>query len=132
MANLQRRLLAAAVFLPVACLLLLPGGGTVNVCRFGGMSARAASCCPGHHQPEPAPQSRIEAQPCCSMHAVDAARVALALPGRGEPVAAALALPVMDPAGLAPHPVFPDHRFARRDANGVGPPLRLVKQSFLI
>jgi hypothetical protein len=126
------KLLTSALALPLMTALLLPASFGVVVCRFGAMMA-ADDCCAGRAHQERAedPGKRIETEPCCSVRAVDlgtplaeqSARVDTA---RDWVLASAWTIWVDD--GLA----RPAAALQRPAVRALGPPVRVLKQSFLL
>jgi hypothetical protein len=100
-------------------------------CRIDG-SVRRACCCPGEPAQDPATTPTVKAQPCCDREiAINEARI-MELPPPAHPDVVIAAPARVALASDAP----PAHAVARAFEQGgparEGPPLVLLKQSFLI
>jgi hypothetical protein len=123
------KLLRSALVIPVLVTLGLPGSFSVVSCRFGAMT-QVHACCRGRALRVPA-QARVAGERCCSVRAVDLGTPLAEHPARVVQVPETL--PSCGWALMEPGPaVSPAARGARPLPRAVGPPLRLLKQSFLI
>ena len=109
----------------------LPATFSVAVCRFG-MTA-ADDCCPGRtgaDQPEER-AARVAGQGCCTRRVVD---LGTPVAEHSREVASARPWVVPDDSLFftGDHVGGPAPSLLRPSARAVGPPLRLLKQSFLI
>jgi hypothetical protein len=123
---MARRLFTVAILLAVG-LSLEPVGG-VAVWRFGKMVDD--SCCAGRRHVEAPVDARVAEQSCCSLRPVVGG-------GQVAKVTASVAFERTSSAALIPSaiaPPVPATAFApkRSRPEGVGPPVRLLTQVFLI
>jgi hypothetical protein len=125
-------LLASAVVLPLMTALLLPTSFGLVVCRFGAMMS-SGDCCAGHARPEARedPDRKIDTEPCCSLRAVD---FGIPLAERSARVDAApdRVLASVWTMRLDCGPARPTATLQRPAVRALGPPVRLLKQSFLL
>jgi hypothetical protein len=100
-------------------------------CRIDG-SVRAACCCPGEPEQDPSTTPTVKAQSCCDQEiAISEARI-MELPPPAHPD---VVIATSRPATLlvaAPEAGAVSRAFERGGPAREGPPLVLVKQSFLI
>lgn len=120
-----------AVALPLMAALCLPGTWSVLVCRFGDMMSEAHDCCAGAPNGDADDSPQIADEPCCSLRAVDLGGPTGERAERADAIhhlalAAAPVLSFLERPAAAPYQPL---CLAPR---ALGPPLRLLKQSFLI
>jgi hypothetical protein len=126
------KLLLSAVALPLLAALLLPASFGVLVCRFGHMVS-ADDCCAGRVQQETGEDAptRIDTEPCCSVRAVDLGAPLAEQSGRVE-VARDWTLADGWSISIEDGSARPRSTIPRPAVRAIGPPLRLIKQSFLL
>lgn len=133
----RSRLLAlssAALLLPLLIASVVAGHETVLVCRTGAIMT-LDECCPAEHAeaaPEPPAHASLVDEPCCAVATIELARPVSdrqpeAATDAASPPVALLAPAETDAATISRGPVIR----ARRPPS-VGPPLVLLKRSFLI
>ena len=124
-------LLRGAVLIPLLLAAVLPESVRTLVCRYTGVAMPEESCCPQQEAEDPSTADRLQDESCCVVKTVHLARLVSDLQS-----------PVSGPAhGEARTSVAPAEELivATRGPNlrrpailSVGPPILLVKQSFLI
>jgi hypothetical protein len=125
------KLLRSALVVPLILTLGLPGTFSIVVCRFGAMVA-PHGCCAGRAREQRATetQDRVAGDSCCSMRALDLgtslAEHGNSVEGPSVPILAAAWTTSVESRPPRPATVY------RPAARALGPPLRLLKQSFLI
>ena len=126
-------MLVSAVALPLVAALLLPVSLRVVVCRFGMVATD--DCCAGQeHQDAIAAHragARLESEPCCSLRPID---LGTPLAERSARLDATPSWVLTDTWTIAVDPGLARPAAARHRpaARAIGPPLRVLKQSFLI
>jgi hypothetical protein len=126
--------LTAAIALPLMVALGLPGTFSVVVCRFGAMTT-VHDCCPSRSQKGPEgprdPRNRVSGQGCCSMRAVTVGAPVAEHSGGAEG-GRGWVLAKESISSVASGPTRSSAALLRPAARAVGPPLTLLKQSFLL
>jgi hypothetical protein len=124
------RLLTSAVVIPLMVALLLPASFGAVVCRFGGTMA-ADDCCARDRDAAGDVGQSVDAEPCCSVRAPQpGTTMAEWSPPVQAPRSWLLASAWNDGSGARlARPAAALERPARR---ALGPPVRLLKQSFLL
>jgi hypothetical protein len=119
-----------AALLPVVLAAVLPSHALVVVCRFGGVMD-VESCCPAEHRDEAAViEATVHDEPCCALVAKDFAPPASDL--QGDLVQAVPPTAVQVVVATVPPPPQRFRLVRSVIPPPLGPPIILVKQSFLI
>jgi hypothetical protein len=120
-----------AALLPLVAAVVLPTQIQTLVCRFTGAIMDVEKCCPSGRAERPISQAHLLAENCCLVKTVDLAKLVSERraesppPGPEQPVAtgSAFETPELADRRVEIDPVGPPP---------LGPPIRLLKRSFLI
>jgi hypothetical protein len=124
------RFLWMATVVPLFVAAVLPSHVSTFACRSTGVMMQVETCCPGDEKANRHPQSRLRDEACCSITTIDLARLVsnrpTETPFRQHEVSVKLPATAVSvsPAGLALIRYVAPHN--------VGPPILLLKRSFLI
>jgi hypothetical protein len=125
-----RRLFTLATLLPVLVAIILPAVASVSVCRYG-MVMDADACCPKPADRDRDPGARLEDAPCCAKQAVAFDRLISERSTRIDHIP--LSRVAASVVSLAPAwPAASPRLLPRLSPPPIGPPVRLIKQSFLL
>ena len=120
-----------AATLPLLAASVLPTQFSTLVCRFTGAVMDVEACCPGRDVDQAPVRAQLLDETCCIVRTVDLGKLVSdrSLDGAPPRIEALIAL------SLGPPPFLPPRHVRRVRPVGpppVGPPLILVKSSFLI
>lgn len=123
--------LRAAALLPVLLAAVLPTHVLTLVCRFGAVMD-VESCCPAEHDAVSINEARVRDEPCCTLRMVDlehsvSEQQSYIAPASHHEIGIAVIVPA-----FARRPTDSFVRIRSTAPPHLGPPLILLKQSFLI
>ena len=125
------KLLWMVALVPLFGASVLPTQVRALVCRFTGALMDEETCCPSHDQKQAEPMAQLREQGCCVVRTVELPKL-LSEHQVDGPVRFD-GLPLLSaPISELPAPSAADLPFHRVRPPPLGPPLRLLKRSFLI
>jgi hypothetical protein len=120
-----------AALLPLFAVSVLPTQLRMLICRFTGAVMDVETCCPTSSEEKTQAETHVSEPGCCVVKTVDLRKLVAECRSEGAPPPELSGIPAMSVVGLVlPKDPAPDVRQVRPPP--VGPPLLLLKRSFLI
>jgi hypothetical protein len=130
-AGTRSKLLWMAALVPLFAASVLPTRISTLVCRVTGAVMEMEVCCPASDGAQGPTQAQLAGENCCVLKAVDLRPLLSDSRYEGAPRISPPFVAAAPAAGVPLLPIIADHRRAARPPI-VGPPLLLLKRSFLI